>query len=239
MVPIGRLVTWNEIFVGDNICLCQALRNLQSAAKLANVGDHLMGHSIAPVCRQYRNTPACQGGSQCLCIADNLRHIDPAIRDHFSCRNGQGGYAVDLVRRGQNRENSMSERLCQLWIIPDHDAALGAAKGFPRGPGQHCCTFTQGVLKLTTGNQSQLMCAIKKDRAAPLRNNVMDCLERKWKERHRSAQCHKFRTYQRRYLAKKVKINFEFNRIKGNVYNLQATYSCRSIVTVAGMSAQD
>src|SRR5436309_2404566 len=68
------------------------------------------------------------------------------------------------------------------------------------------------------------MCSIEEDVPTPLCNNVADGLDGKGKQRHRSPQRDHFVAYQWGDFAEEVKVNFQFDRVKRDIYNLQTTY---------------
>jgi len=70
----------------------------------------------------------------------------------------------------------MGEPNRQAWIVPDDDAALRPAKGFPCRSRQDCRSLSQWILVLVAGDEAKLVSTIKEDRASPFSDNLMhDC----------------------------------------------------------------
>src|SRR5437764_8489298 len=82
------------------------------------------------------------------------------------------------------------------------------------------------------------MGAIEENVSAPLCDDVADGLDGKREERHRGAKSDHFGAHQGGNFAEEVKIHFKFDRIEGNVHDLQTTYSCRPVDTIAGMASE-
>src|SRR2546421_10197469 len=82
------------------------------------------------------------------------------------------------------------------------------------------------------------MGTIEEDVAAPLCDDVVDGLDGKGEERHRGAKSDDFGAHQGSNFAEEVEIYFKFDRIERNVHDLQTTYSCRPVDTVAGMTSE-
>src|SRR2546421_6996505 len=79
------------------------------------------------------------------------------------------------------------------------------------------------------------MCSIEEDVPTPLCDDVADGLDGKGEQRHRSPQRDHFWAYQWGDFAEEVKVNFQFDRVKRDIYNLQTTYPGWPIDTVTGM----
>src|SRR5205807_1491313 len=73
---------------------------------------------------------------------------------------------------------------------------------------------------------------------APLCDDVVDGLDGKGEERHRGAKGDHFGAHQGGNFAEEVKVHFKFDRIEGNVNDLQTAYSRRPVDTVAGMTPE-
>src|SRR5947209_14972733 len=142
------------------------------------------------------------------------------------------------MRCCQHREHRVSKRTCQLCIIPHHDSTLRAAKCFPCRSCHHHSPFSQRILKLTASDQAQLMSSIKEDVAIPLCNDVANGPDGKGEQGHRGTQSDHPGAHQRGYFAEEVKVNFKFDRIERNVNDLQTTYPCWPVDTVAGMPSE-
>ena len=131
----------------------------------------------------------------------------------------------------------MGELNRQTWIVPDDDAALRPAKGFPCRSRQDCRSLSQWILVLVAGDEAKLVSTIKEDRASPFSDNLMHGLNRKWEEGHGSSQRDHTWSNQRGYLTEEVQVHFEFNRIKGNIDDLESSYTGRPIDAITGVTS--
>src|SRR5579884_2238242 len=82
------------------------------------------------------------------------------------------------------------------------------------------------------------MRAIEEDASSPLCDDLLHGLQGKRKERHRGAQCNDPGSDKGSQFAEEVEIDFQFNRVKRDVHDLQTTHACWSVVTIAGVAAK-
>ena len=87
------------------------------------------------------------------------------------------------------------------------------------------------------GDEAKLVSTIKEDRASPFSDNLMHGLNRKWEEGHGSSQRDHTWSNQRGYLTEEVQVHFEFNRIKGNIDDLESSYTGRPIDAITGVTS--
>src|SRR5438874_9241286 len=82
------------------------------------------------------------------------------------------------------------------------------------------------------------MGSIEEDVATPLGDDVTDGLDGKGEQGHRGSQGDYFGAHERGHFVEEVKVHFQFDPIEGNVHNLQTTYPCWPVDTVAGMTSK-
>ena len=85
--------------------------DLEAAAELAHVGDHLVGAGVALVGAEDGHAAGVQGVGERLGVGDDRGHVLAAEREQLGRGGGERGDAVDLVGGGERGEDGVQQRL--------------------------------------------------------------------------------------------------------------------------------
>ena len=195
--PLGRSqscgrVVRQQVLVGDHVGRGEAMRDVEAAAELAHVGDHLVRGGEALVGAEDGDAASVQRERERLGVGDDGGHVLRPELEQLGRGGGERGDAVDLVGGGERGEDRVQQRRRELEVVPHHHARLRAGERLARAAGEHRGALAQRVLELAAGDQAELVRAVEEDLPAPLlrrcpRSRARGAGTGSWSRRARSA----------------------------------------------------